>query len=103
MEIDCKVQNFHCFRAKPVGFMRVFLKNPKYAPPTKQNPSSLPENPAKPTILRRDHNSGNQGHLQAVSAKKPCEICANKSDCQKPANLTGFIPFKTLVFRKYAF
>ena len=40
---------------------------------------------------------GNQWHLQTVSAKRLPEICAKKSDQQKPAKLTGFFLIKTRI------
>jgi hypothetical protein len=40
---------------------------------------------------------GNQWHLQTVSVKKLPEICAKKSDQQKPAKLTGFFLIKTRI------
>ena len=46
---------------------------------------------------------GHQRHLQTVSLKKSPEICVKNCDQQRPVNLTCFIPFKTLIFRKEAF
>ncbi|MDO8871739.1 MAG: hypothetical protein Q7V05_03290 [Methanoregula sp.] len=68
--------------------------------PTAQKPDKSSQNPQFSDV---NAIAGNQGYLQTVSAKKPLEICAKKSDQQKPAILTDFIRFKTLVFRKYAF
>jgi hypothetical protein len=64
------------------------------------NHAKTPQNPKFSDVIAI---MDNQWYLQTGSVKKQPEICAKKSDQQKPANLTGFILFKMRLSRKQAF
>jgi len=65
-----------------------------------QNYRPLPKTPQKPEFSDVNSIAGSQGHLQAVSFKKPHKLRARKRCPQKPAKLHGQIATKIVISQK---